>query len=122
MCFCVSIAVLLIAGGPTNMYATPIKQYYEVGNVLTCYADALPPATFDWFNTRTNEQFDSQGFNVTEDLVGTTQQMRCQARNTIQGFVYSDNLVVNVTVLGLFICLSVRLPDCFVGNSHSATI
>ena len=86
------------------MYATPIKQYYEVGDVLTCYADAFPAATYEWLNTRTNEQFHSQGFLVTEDLVGTTQQMRCQAQNMIQGFVYSDNLVVNVTVLGSSVC------------------
>lgn len=90
---------MFVYWGPKNMYAEQIKEFYEVGDVITCYADAFPLATYAWLNTRTNEEFHSQGFQVTEDLVGTTQQMRCEARNMIQGFVYSDNIFVNVTVL-----------------------
>jgi hypothetical protein len=92
---------MFVYWGPTNMYVETIKEYYVVGDVLTCYADAYPSASYQWQNMRTNEIFHSQSFQVTADLLGTTQQVRCQAQNNIQGFIYSGNIVVNVTVLEL---------------------
>lgn len=90
---------MFVYWGPTNMYATPNKTFYEIGETITCYADAFPSPTYKWQNTRTNQVYPSQGFQVDASLEGTTQTMRCQAENVIQGFTYSGDVFLNVTVL-----------------------
>jgi hypothetical protein len=85
---------IFVFWGPKNLYAEPIKPYYVVGENITCTADAFPPATYSWQNMRTLQIYAGRVFTITPDMVGFNQTLRCEAKNTIQGFVYSDNLFV----------------------------
>jgi len=89
---------MFVYWGPMNMDATPQKTFYEPGDTLTCSADAWPPATFMWQNLRTNQI--TQGATVTVDgsWVGFNQSMRCEARNEIEGTIYSQNIFIPLDV------------------------
>lgn len=89
---------MFVYWGPKNMYVTPIQPEYVVGETLTCIADAYPAANYTWQNLRTTEQFSGNVFLITPDLAGTNQTMRCLAVNTIQGFIYSNNIFTVVYV------------------------
>jgi hypothetical protein len=89
---------MFVYWGPKNMYAVPIKQSYQVGDLITCYADAMPPPFYQWQNMITLEVFSSQIYNITEADVGQNTTLRCQAQNLIQGFLYSANLFINAYV------------------------
>jgi len=89
---------IFVFWGPMNTFASPIKSFYEVGDVIICTSDANPTAAYQWHNLRTQDIFVSRNFTVTSELVGTNQTVRCQAQNVIQGFVYSDNIFVVVYV------------------------
>jgi hypothetical protein len=89
---------MFVYWGPKNMYAVPIRPSYQVGDIITCYADAFPPAFYQWQNMRTLEVFTSQSYNITEDDVGHNNTLRCQAQNLIQGFLYSANLFIYADV------------------------
>jgi hypothetical protein len=90
---------MFVYWGPINMGYRPVKPTYEVNDVVTCYADAYPDATYTWINTRTNENFLIENFTVTADFVGIDTLMRCQAQNTIKGQIYSNNIFITITVL-----------------------
>ena len=79
--------------------AIPDKQYYEVGDVITCSSDAFPAATHTWMNMATNEVIPNRQFTIDESFVGKTTLMRCQAQNLINIVVYTANLFKNYTVL-----------------------
>lgn len=64
------------------MIASPIQAAYEIGQKITCSADANPEATFTWKSHRTSELWYSDTFEIREDMVGR-QLMSCFARNTI---------------------------------------
>jgi hypothetical protein len=83
---------------PKAMYIDGLKPTYAVGDILMCYADAFPAAFYSWQNLETLETFNTQGFTITESLVGGTFRLRCNAQNIIQGFVYTNNMFTNVTV------------------------
>lgn len=85
------------------MYIAPDKQYYDVGDNVTCFADANPPASFQWQNMRTLVTTPGPSFTVTPDFEGLTTTMRCQAQNNIQGVTYSGNLFTDITVLGTLV-------------------
>lgn len=90
---------LVVSWGPKDMYIAPDKQYYDVGDNVTCFADANPPASFQWQNMRTLVTTPGPSFTVTPDFEGLTTTMRCQAQNNIQGVTYSGNLFTDITVL-----------------------
>lgn len=89
---------LFVYWGPKNLYAVPMKPTYNVGDVVTCYADAFPDPFYEWQNLITTERINSQVFTVTEAMVGLNTTMRCQAQNLIQGFLYSANIFIYVYV------------------------
>jgi len=86
---------LFVYWGPKNLYAVPIKPTYEVGDQITCYADAFPPPFYQWQNMRTLEFYISQVYTIEPEDDGFNTSLRCQAQNLIQGFLYSANLFIN---------------------------
>lgn len=89
---------MFVYWGPTSLQASPVKVKYEVGDVITCTADAFPPATFFWQNLRTNQITSGASVTVDSTWQGFNQSMRCEARNTIEGTVYSNNIFLAVDV------------------------
>jgi len=89
---------IFVFWGPKNMIATPEKTWYEVGDEITCDADAYPPPSFQWQNMRTLEWYPGQVYTVLPEDLGYNQTIRCQAMNLIQGFVYSGNLFLTLNV------------------------
>jgi hypothetical protein len=85
---------IFVFWGPKNMYVEPMRPAYAVGDVLTCYADANPDATYKWQNMLTLVTSDGQTYTITEDMVGLNTTLRCQAVNIIQGFIFSENLFI----------------------------
>jgi hypothetical protein len=81
------------------MTATPIQATYEIGQTVTCYADANPEATYVWQSLKTSEFWYGESFTTREDMVGY-QLMRCTARNTLQGFDYTRDFFLDVYVDG----------------------
>ena len=96
-----SLIDFFATGPPKNMYAVPSKPSYNVGDVLTCNADANPTAIFSWQNLRTGQIVSSdQNFEIDSTYEGWTTAMRCVAQNSILGVVYNTNLIINITVGG----------------------
>jgi hypothetical protein len=89
---------MFVYWGPMSLAAAPLKQKYEVGDVLTCTCDAFPPATFFWQNLRTNQITAGPTVTIEAAWQGYNQSMRCEARNTIEGTVYSNNIFIPVDV------------------------
>jgi hypothetical protein len=90
---------ILVRWGPQNLEVTPIKEIYNIGDVLTCTADSNPPSTFVWTNMRTLvTEPAGPTFTITEDLAGFEQVMRCHTEVFIEGSLYTQNIFVNVTV------------------------
>jgi hypothetical protein len=89
---------MFVYWGPTGLAASPLKQKYEVGDVITCTSDAFPPATYFWQNLRTNQITAGATVRIEEAWQGYNQSMRCEARNTIEGTVYSNNIFIPVDV------------------------
>jgi hypothetical protein len=83
---------------PKNLYVLPVKPEYDVGDVLSCDADAYPTPFFAWLNMHTNEVFNTPTFTVGENMIGFNTTVRCQAQNIIQGFLYSENYFHSVIV------------------------
>jgi hypothetical protein len=82
---------------PKNMYSSPVYYQYEVGQTITCFADAFPMATYVWQNMRTLEWWLSNSFTIREDMVGN-QTMRCHAQNTINSVDYNADYFVELYV------------------------
>jgi len=89
---------MFVYWGPMNMDATGQKQFYQAGDVLTCTGDAWPAATFFWQNLRTNEITSGAVLTIPQSWVGFNQSLRCDARNTIEGTVYSQNIFLPIDV------------------------
>ena len=51
---------ILRSGEPKNLFHSPAKAQYEVGDVVSCFADAYPPPFYGWQNWITNEIINSQ--------------------------------------------------------------
>lgn len=75
-----------------------MKEYYEVGDVLTCSADAFPPADFTWMNLRTAEIYVGNQIIVSEEWLSHITPLRCEARNVIAGSLYTANYFFNASV------------------------
>jgi hypothetical protein len=85
--------------GPKEMTIIPRKDFYEVGDVLTCEADARPEPTFVWSNLRTLiTEEPGATYTVPADLVNTAQQMRCNARTVVDGSLLTGDSFVDVYV------------------------
>jgi hypothetical protein len=89
---------LFVYWGPKNIYVVPLKPTYDVGDQVTCYADAFPPPFYQWQDMRTLEFFSTQTFTVTASMVGWNTTMRCQAQNLIQGFLFSADIFIQIYV------------------------
>lgn len=76
--------------GPKNLYISPDLSEYEVGSVVTCFADALPQALIYWQNIDTSEIWFSESIVIRADLVGSN-NMRCHAQNIINDVVYFND-------------------------------
>jgi hypothetical protein len=85
---------------PQGMYADPQKDEYQVGDVIECFADAYPAASFTWHNLRTNERFPGSLLTIPQEWSGTSQTLRCQAINIINGVEYSNDLYIAGNVPG----------------------
>jgi hypothetical protein len=72
---------------------------YEVGDIITCVADANPTATYYWQNVRTQQYYNSANYVITEDMRGMNDQLRCHAQNIIQGYIYAANYFINAFVV-----------------------
>jgi hypothetical protein len=84
---------------PQNMTATPTKASYEIGEEVTCWADAFPTANYVWQSLRTSEFWYSDKFTTTESMIGY-QLMRCTAMNNLDGYDYTRDLFLDVYVNG----------------------
>lgn len=88
---------MFVHWAPTNMTAYPIQASYEIGDTITCWADAFPSPSYMWQSLRTSQQWFTQSFTTTVDMVGY-QLMRCQARNTMIGYDYTKDYFLDVYV------------------------
>jgi len=82
---------MIVQWGPKNIQVIPVKQKYNVGEILTCTSDGNPEPAYFWQNLRTNEVFEGNIVVVLDSWAGTNQTLRCDSRNTIEGVVYSQN-------------------------------
>jgi len=89
---------MFVYWGPTALAATPIKHQYEAGDILTCTCDAFPTASFLWQNLRTNQIYTGATIRIDEAWRGFNQTLRCEARNTIEGTIYSNNVFIPADV------------------------
>jgi hypothetical protein len=83
---------------PKNLFHSPAKAQYDVGDVVSCFADAYPPPFYGWQNWITNEIINAQTFTVDARYVGQNTTMRCQAQNLIQGLLRSANIFIYIYV------------------------
>jgi len=89
---------MFVYWGPMNMDATIQKPSYVAGDTLTCTSDAWPPATYMWQNLRTNQITQGATVRIDEAWVGFNQSLRCEARNEIEGTLYTQNIFLPVDV------------------------
>jgi len=82
---------MFIQYGPKNLVIVPVKTRYDIGDILTCTADAQPEPTYFWQNLRTSEVFAGNEVVVQNAWQGTNQTMRCDVRNVIEDVIYSQN-------------------------------
>jgi len=89
---------MFVYWGPQSLNIPNQKPYYLQGDTLTCECDAWPPATFLWQNMRNGQIFSGATYTVGPELVGFNQSMRCEARNSIEGTTYSNNIFIPLDV------------------------
>jgi len=89
---------MLVFWGPKNMYSVPSRPSFEVGDLITCYADAYPDPFYLWQNMRTLEFYYTQIYTVNADDVGFQTLLRCQAQNLIQGFLHTQQHFTEINV------------------------
>jgi hypothetical protein len=89
---------MFVYWGPMNMGVTGQKPEYQAGDTLTCFADSWPEASFFWQNMRTNQIYQGAVLTIDAGWVGFNQSMRCEARNTIEGTAYAQNIFIPVDV------------------------
>jgi len=69
-----------------------------VGDTLIANSDANPTASHQFQNLRTIEVFNTQTLTIPESWYGFNQTVRCQAQNSIEGVLYTQNVFFNVYV------------------------
>jgi len=85
---------------PKNMFAVPMKPQYDVGDVITCHADAFPAPFYNWQNLDTLDFVNDQSITVTPNWLGVNSTLRCQAQNLIQNFLHTETLFILAYVPG----------------------
>lgn len=97
--------------GPEDVAYSPVKSAYEVGEVLTCTADAVPLPTYKWTDMINNVDYNQQTLTLTTAMIGNA-VLRCLVVNIVS----SANIFVNTTVYRTFffvfcflLCLGVRI-------------
>jgi len=78
---------------PQDISYSPVKSSYEIGDTLTCSADANPLATYVWTDVLANIDYVSTTLTITESMVGPA-IFRCEVTN----LVGTANIFVNTTV------------------------
>lgn len=81
---------------PENLTISPDENILPVGTNVTCYANANPPATFQWTEVypETANISDDAMFETTSDMNGT---YKCTATNMVGGLTYRESLSTNIT-------------------------
>lgn len=85
---------------PQAMSVTPKQDEYKVGDVLECFADAFPAASYIWHVLETNERLPGSLLTIPQEWEGTVQELRCQAINVISGTEYSSDFYVDIFIPG----------------------
>jgi hypothetical protein len=88
-----STGLVFIQYSPRDLRYEPVKASYEIGNVITCYADAIPLPSYSWTKLPSGQPINSQDVTLLPSDVGDI-VLRCQAINTVG----SLDLLVNITV------------------------
>jgi len=88
-----STGLLFVQYGPTNVTYAPIQSSYEIGQIITCYADAVPLPSYTWTNLITLVEYRSQSLTLTPDMAGDL-VLRCQVVNSVS----TADLFANITV------------------------
>jgi len=103
--------ILIVNWGPQEITIIPRKDFYEVGDVLTCEADGKPEPRFTWTNMRTLvTEPPGPTFTIKEELLGTEQLMRCNANSLIEGSIYVADSFANVSVPALTTPTTTPIP------------
>jgi len=90
---------MVVYRAPTNVSITPVKSSYMVGDRLSCSSDSRPIANYMWTNMRTLQSLPGSTFIITSDLGGLSQMMQCRASTVIEGFLYSADTSLLVSVV-----------------------
>lgn len=99
------------------MSYSPVKSSYEVGDVLTCYSDAVPLPTYVWTDMITNTDYVSQTVTVIDSMVGQA-IFRCQITNVVG----TANIFLNTTVNRTYCCCTFIYSLIFFNCSYSRCI
>jgi len=89
---------MFVYWGPSGIVVDPLKDNYEVGDVINCTADAFPPATFTWMNLRTAAVIAGSIIVVEEEWLDKVTPLRCEARNNAGGSLHTANYFFNASV------------------------
>jgi len=85
---------------PRNLSIEPVKDTYDLGDVLMCHADSFPEAFYNMQNMDTLDFTNGPNITVTPNWLGRNSSVRCQAQNAIQGILYTENYFISVYVPG----------------------
>lgn len=84
---------IFVRYGPEDADYSPKKDAYEVGEVLTCTADAVPLPTYKWTDMIHNVDYHQQTLTLTTAMIGNA-ILRCEITNIVS----MVNVFVNTTV------------------------
>ncbi len=82
------------------MYVEPALSSYEIGDTLTCSADANPAARYSWLAVDgpvAGTTWQGQTILLTIAMVGQN-TLRCRAENDINCATFSEENYYNVTI------------------------
>jgi hypothetical protein len=82
------------------MFVNPDLPSYEIGDTLTCTADANPPAGYSWLavdGPLAGTTWQGRTVQLTIAMVGQN-TFRCRAENRINCATFSEENYYNVTV------------------------
>ena len=80
---------------------TKVSDAYYAGDELTCVVDFNPTGSVQWTNLRTGESTTGAILTVQGSWMGQKQEMRCIAKNVINGIEYVANITITMSVTQL---------------------
>jgi hypothetical protein len=89
---------LFVYWAPKDMYYTPVKSFYSVGDSILCASDALPEPFYQWTDLGTLVNYGGATLVIPPEMQDRTVQLRCRAQNLIQGFTYEANIIFFIEV------------------------